>query len=441
MAEMDEIMGHLEVVGNRLHVGGVPCTEIADEFGTPTYVYDAERVLENYRRLRDGLEAHADRGVVVYYAVKANFNPTLLRALAGEGAHADVLSIHETEFALRTGFPRERIMFTGTSVTDETMEHLLERGVLINIDSFSQMRRLARVAPEGLEVSVRWNPGEGAGFDPKVITAGARSHGRPIKFGIEEGKVLDLCREALDLGLRPVGLHQHIGSGWTGRDIDRFLDTVSLTLGMAERMTGLLGHDLMQVDFGGGPGIPYRPGQEEFPVERYCEGICRQVADSGLGVERICVESGRYIVGDAGVLLTRVNTVEGKSGNTIVGVDAGFNTLLRPAFYGEYVGDGFREAYHEIVDATRVEGPRDRCTVAGPLCETGDLLAIDRWMTLPEEGDVLAILGAGAYGYSMASVYNLQPRPAEVVVPAKMLVTKREDFEGLARSYREGELS
>ena len=438
MAEMIEIKGHLEVEDNRLHIGGIPCTEIADEFGTPTYVYNTDRVLENYRRLRDGLEANADREIVVYYAVKANFNPAILRTLAGEGAHADVLSVHEAEFALRTGFPRERIMYTGTSVTDETMEHLLEKGILINIDSFSQMRRLARIAPDGLEVSVRWNPGEGAGFDPKVITAGARSHGRPVKFGIEEGKVLDLCREALELGLRPVGLHQHIGSGWTGDDVDRFLDTVALTLGMAERMADLLGHDLRQVDFGGGPGIPYRPEQEEFPIERYCEGICRQVADSAFGVERICVESGRYIVGDAGVLLTRANTVEEKSGNTIVGVDAGFNTLLRPAFYGEYVGDRFREAYHEIVDASRVEGPRDHCTVAGPLCETGDLLAIDRWMTRPEEGDTLAILGAGAYGYSMASVYNLQPRPAEVVVPAGKLVTRREDLESLTHNYPEG---
>ncbi len=345
MVEMIEIKGHLEVEDNKLHVGGVPCTEIAEEFGTPTYVYNTDRVLENYRRLRDGLEASADREVVVYYAVKANFNPAIMRALAGEGAHADVLSVHEAEFALRTEFPRERIMFTGTSVTDETMEHLLERGILINIDSFSQMRRLARISPEGLEVSVRWNPGEGAGFDPKVITAGARSHGRPVKFGIEEGKVLDLCREALELGLRPVGLHQHIGSGWTGDDVDRFLDTVTMTLVMAERMADLLGHDLRHVDFGGGPGIPYRPEQEEFPIERYCEGICRRVADSALGVERICVESGRYIVGDAGVLLTKANTVEEKSSSTIVGVDAGFNTLLRPAFYGEYVEDIFREAY------------------------------------------------------------------------------------------------
>jgi diaminopimelate decarboxylase len=213
MFEMREIPEHLESINNTLHIGGRRCTVIADDFGTPVYVYNLDRVTDNYQRLKDGLELHADRDVVVYYAVKANFNPAILRTLAGKGAQADILSVYEAEFALRYGFDADRIMFTGTSVPDEAMKHLLEKGILINIDSFSQMRRLARLAPEGLEVSIRWNPGEGAGFDPGVITAGAKSHGRPVKFGIEEGKVLELCEEALDLGLHPVGLHQHIGSG------------------------------------------------------------------------------------------------------------------------------------------------------------------------------------------------------------------------------------
>jgi diaminopimelate decarboxylase len=369
--------------------------------------------------------------VDVYYAVKANFNPEILEVLAKEGSYADVLSVYETEFCLQSGFPKNRIMFTGTSVTDETMKYLLEKGVLINIDSFSQMRRLSKMAPEGLEVSVRWNPGEGVGFNPSVITAGSRSHGRPIKFGIEEEKVIALCEEALELGLRPVGLHQHIGSGWTGEDIGYFLSTVEATLDMAGRMTDVLGYDLRQVDFGGGPGIPYEPHHEEFPVDTYCEGICRMVTQSGLEFERICIESGRYIVGDSGLLLTRVNTVEKKYGNLIVGIDTGFNALIRPVLYGTYVDDVFKEAYHGIIVADRVEGPKDWCNIAGPICETGDLFAIDRMMTRPKEGEILAILGVGAYGYSMASVYNLQPRPAEVIVPQKKLVTKRDDLESL----------
>jgi len=433
---MREVPNHLEIRGNELNIGGISCVDLANSFGTPTYVYNSERILDNYERMASVLESHSDREVVVYYAVKANFNPIILKILGEQGAHADVLSMYETEFALNNGFDKDAILFTGTSVSDETMKYLLERGVLINIDSRSQMRRLAEFAPEGLRISIRWNPGEGAGFDPKVITAGAESHGRPIKFGIEERRVLESCEEAVSLGLHPIGLHQHIGSGWTGNDVDHFLKIVDSTLIMAEKMTKQLGYELEQVDFGGGPGIPYRPDQKEFPIERYGRGIFESVRRSGLGFNRVCVESGRYIVGDSGVLLTRVNTVEEKSGHLIVGVDAGFNSLLRPAFYGHYDDEGvFHEAYHEVVVANRVVGPQDDCTIAGPICETGDLLAIKRPMTLPREGEVLAILDAGAYGYSMSSVYNLQPRPAEVIVPEPRLATKRENFEALTRNY------
>jgi diaminopimelate decarboxylase len=297
------------------------------------------------------------------------------------------------------------------------------------------MRRLAKIAPDALPVSIRWNPGEGAGFNPAVITAGAESHGRPIKFGIEEDRILELCSEALSLGLKPVGLHQHIGSGWTGDDVDHFLETVDSTLQLASQMADALGYPLEQLDLGGGPGIPYKPGQQEFPVDRYGEGIFSCIKDSNIKFKRLCIESGRYIVGDAGVLLTRVNTVEKKYGNLLVGVDAGFNTLVRPAFYGIYEGDQFHETYHHIVIVERVTGPQAECTIAGPLCETGDLLAVKREMTKPEEGETLAILGAGAYGYSMASIYNFQPRPPEVILPGCIQAVRRETYTDLVHLH------
>ena len=423
-----EIDGHLEVLKNELFIGGENCVKLANKFETPTYVYNSERIKSNFFRIRDSLEKHADREVSVYYAVKANFNPQILSLLSGLGAYADIVSLNEAYFARYNGFIAERIMFTGTSVDDGTMQALLDSGVMINIDSFSQLERLAKYAPKGLEISVRWNPGKGAGFNPKTITAGAESHGRPIKFGIEEKLVLKLCERAKRLGLKVKSLHQHIGSGWLGEDVYDFLDTVSLTLDMARKMTKALGYSLDQVDFGGGPGIRYKEDQKDFPVDAYGKGICDRVKASNLKFERICIEPGRYIVGDSGVLLTRVNTVEVKNGNLIVGVDAGFNTLIRPAFYG---------AHHEIVDASRILGPEDICTIAGPLCETGDLLAIKRRMTRPREGDVLAILNAGAYGYSMSSVYNLQPRAAEVMVTngSPRLITRRETVRDLKRLH------
>jgi diaminopimelate decarboxylase len=189
---------------------------------------------------------------------------------------------------------------------------------------------------------------------------------------------------------------------------------------MAKRMSDLLGHDLYQVDFGGGPGIRYEEKQKDFEIEVYGKGICERVERSGLKFERIAIEPGRYIVGDSAVLLSRVNTVEVKNNNLIVGIDAGFNTLIRPAFYG---------AYHEVVNASKVEGDQDVCNFAGPLCETGDMLAVNRTMTRPEEGDVLAILDAGAYGFSMASRYNAQSLPAEVIIRhgTHKLIRRREE--------------
>ncbi|KON27652.1 hypothetical protein AC481_04175 [miscellaneous Crenarchaeota group archaeon SMTZ-80] len=415
--------GHLEVKDNKLIIGGFPCEDIATRFGTPTYVYNENRIKDNFFRLKESLEKHADREVVIYYAVKANYAPLILKLLSNKGAYADVVSLNETWIARHVGFDEDKIMFTGTSVDDATLIYLLDSKILINIDSFSQLNRLAKYKEKmqisnEVDVSVRWNPGSGAGFNQKTITAGAESHGVPIKFGIQEDRVLDLCREAKKNGMNVVGLHQHIGSNW--HDVADFLTTVDSTLNMAKKITDFLGHDLYQVDFGGGPGIRYEEKQKDFQIEAYGKGICERVEKSDLKFKRIAIEPGRYIVGDSAVLLSRVNTVEVKNNNLIIGIDAGFNTLIRPAFYS---------AHHEIVNASKVEGNQDVCNIAGPLCETGDMLAVNRTMTRPEEGDVLAILDAGAYGFSMASRYNAQSLPSEVLIShgAYKLIRRREE--------------
>jgi diaminopimelate decarboxylase len=276
-----------------------------------------------------------------------------------------------------------------------------------------------------MEVSIRWNPGFGAGFCGSTITAGKESHGRPIKFGVEEAKVLDVCQMAKNYGKRVVGLHQHIGSGWKGEDVYMFLETVNRTVEMA-RVIEDQNDELRFIDFGGGPGIPYQEGEPEFPIDVYAEGICNEVKNSGLGIETIYVEPGRYVVGDAGILLTEVNTVEEKNGNLIIGVDAGFHTLVRPAFYGEEDKDGnFVPCYHEITSCVRGYD-KGVVTVVGLLCETGDVLAIKREMEIPNEGDVLAVLNAGAYGHVMASNYNSWPLPAEVMIKDGNLALIRE---------------
>ena len=343
-----------------------------------------------------------------------------MKLLSEAGAWVDVVSPFEAKVALDTGYSREKILFTGTSVSDSDLNALVELGVMINIDSFSQMRRLAGLGQ--FNVAIRWNPGEGAGYHDYVITAG-----KLIKFGIPEDRILKAFSEAIDLGFQPIGLHQHIGSGWLEQEVEIFLETVDKTLALAERVTAEIGHDLQFVDFGGGPGIPYKPGEPDFPVEKYARGICDKVKSSGLGFKAIAIEPGRYLVGDAGILLTEVNTVEDK-GIPIIGVDAGFGTLIRPALYG---------SYHQFVISGKADHEPDReFMVAGNLCESGDIFHDPkklRAMPTPDEGDILAILDAGAYGYSMASSYNMRPMPAEVMIQdgKARLIRERQTYNDL----------
>ncbi|MBN2330606.1 MAG: diaminopimelate decarboxylase [Candidatus Aenigmarchaeota archaeon] len=415
--------GHLEVHDGKLLIGGEQAEKLAVRYGTPLYVYNGDRVIDNYKRVKALLDNHSDREVRVYYSAKANSSLAVMKILAISGAYADVVSPNEARLALDAGFKRERIMFTGTSVSEPDLREVAGLGVMINIDSFSQMRKLAKLGR--FRVSIRWNPGEGAGGHEHTITAG-----RFVKFGIPEGKILEAFREARKLGLDPVGLHQHIGSGWLGKDVDTFLATVGRTLSIARKVTDVLGRELEFVDFGGGPGIPYRPDEAEFPLDRYAHGICRQVKDSGLRFKAIAVEPGRYIVGDAGILLTRINTVEEK-GVPVIGVDSGFCSLLRPALYG---------AYHHMVVCNKADKRPDKeWLVAGNLCESGDVFNESksslRPLPTPQEGDILAILDAGAYGFSMSSRYNSRALPAEALVfkGRDMLIRKRECYGDLLR--------
>lgn len=227
-----------------------------------------------------------------------------------------------------------------------------------------------------------------------------------------------------------MGLHQHIGSGWLGNDVETFLATVDKTLNVARQVTDILGRELEFVDFGGGPGIPYRPDEVDFPLDKYAHGICRKVKDSGLHFKAIAVEPGRYIAGDAGILLTKINTVEEK-GVPVIGVDSGFGSLLRPAMYGAY--------HHMVICSKADKRPDKEWIVAGNLCESGDVFneskSKPRPLPTPNEGDILAILDAGAYGFSMSSRYNSRALPAEALVMKgrDMLIRKRECYGDLLR--------
>jgi len=419
------LLGTLENRGGELYVDGVSALKLAERFDTPLYVTSETRVRENYRRLHRALTRNYEK-VRIHYAAKANTSLSLLRILENEGAYVDAVSPGEVFLALRVGFPPKRILFTGTSVRDDELKFLLDSNVTINVDSLSQLNRLLKMAtPDTL--SARINPEVEAGFHVHVVTAG-----RDSKFGVWESEAVETYRRAKEAGVRRFGIHMHIGSGIL--TVEPFLLAAEKLLRVAKEVHDQTGVDFEFVNVGGGLGVPYKPGEEELDLDLFSSRLLslfrRKIEEYGLGNPFFCVEPGRYIVCDAGILLTRVNTLKSTPFKKFLGVDAGFNTLVRPAMYG---------SYHPILVANKLNLPsQETYDVAGPLCESGDILARDRKLPEVEEGDLIAILNAGAYGYSMSSQYNSRPRAAEVLVKdgEYALVRERETVEGLASGQK-----
>jgi diaminopimelate decarboxylase len=401
---------------NKLILAGRKAEDLAGEFGTPLYVYGKNAVGTRYAILERILAANSPVDAWICYAMKANPHPAILSLLRIKGSRVDAVSPNEVGAAMAAGFPPERILFTGTSVSLDDLERVFViDGLTLNIDAAEQLEFMGRFKrkkcpKKNIRVSVRWNPGIGRGFNPRVITAGRRSSdGTPIKFGVEEGKVLGVFERARALGFVPVGLHHHLGSGWVREDFAAVREAADKMVQKAKELEKR-GFPLEFLDFGGGFGPRYARGQGMFPVERYLQHISRAVAEAGLAVKAIAVEPGKFLVGDAGALLLRVEYVKESYGNLFACVNGGtYNTVPRPAIY--------LQAFHEIVNASRVGGgPKARMTVAGNLCETGDVFGKERLMPWPKSGDILAVLGAGAYCRSMASTFNLREIPREILV-------------------------
>lgn len=413
---------------DKLYIDGVSTIELAEKFDTPLYVISETRIRENYRRIRDALIRNYPK-VRIYYAAKANTNISVLGILENEGAYLDAVSLGETFLALKTGFSPERLLFTGTSVRNDELKSLLKSNVAINIDSLSQLNRLLKMTVPNL-LSVRINPEIGAGHHDHCITAGKDS-----KFGLWEEDAIKAYKIARKAGVKQFGIHMHIGSGILA--IDPFILAIEKLLDIAKRIHDQTGADFEFIDMGGGLGIPYKPEDKELNLDLFSNKILslfqKRIYEYGLGEPFFCVEPGRRIVCDAGILLTTVNTVKTTPFKKFVGVDAGFNTLIRPTMYG---------SYHPILVANKVGFPEEETyDVAGPICESGDILARDRKMPSIREGDLLAVLNSGAYGYSMSSQYNSRPRAAEVLVKngKYALIRERENFDDLLAGQRVAE--
>ncbi len=396
---------------------GQSLEELARRHGTPLYVY-SRGLLE--QAFRDYDQAFAELPHLVCYALKANANGALLRVLAGLGAGADIVSGMELRAALRAGFPPGRITFSGVGKTEEELRLGLAAGIAeFNCESEGEIEALSRLASAGggpARIALRVNPDIDAQSHPYISTGLRES-----KFGIELAAAEEVLERARRRpGIEVVGVQCHIGSQI--RELDP-LEQAARELAALARRLQARGFALRHVDVGGGLGVDYDGEGAPTPAELAAR-VVPAVRELGLP---LVVEPGRSLVARAGLLLTRVLYLKRNRDKRFVIVDAGMNDLLRPALY---------EAHHRIEPVLAPRAERWRADVVGPVCESGDFLALDRELPALEPGDLLAVRDAGAYGWSMSSTYNLRPRAAEVLLEdgSARVVRRRETFEDLVRT-------
>lgn len=396
---------------------------LAEEFGTPLYVYNEKILRERMQRM-----AHLITypGFTANYSIKTNSNLSILKLALEEGLNADAMSPGEIFLLLKAGFPKERIFYVSNNVSAEELQYAIDHGVVISLDSLSQLELFGRINRGG-SCAVRLNPGYGAGHHEKVITAGKKT-----KFAISEADVPEIMRIASKYDLKIIGINQHIGS--------LFMDGTPFMLAVEQFLKiAMQFKNLEFVDFGGGFGIPYHKleGEQEFDLSAFGAALEKVVEDWSERYGRKVVfksEPGRYIAAEGGVILGTVHAKKNNSGVRYIGTDIGMNVLIRPAMYNSWHDiEIFRNGTLQD-DTNGIE----KVTIVGNICESGDILAKERELPVVHEGDVLCVLDAGAYGYSMCSNYNNRLRPAEVLIGLDgepKLIRRRDTLEDLLANF------
>lgn len=410
-------MHHFYYRGGELHCEDVPLSRIAREVGTPVYVYSTETLVRHFRAF-DG----AFQGIphLVCFSAKSNSNLAILSLFGSMGGGVDIVSGGELYRALRAGIPPDRIVYSGVGKTEEEMDAAIRASILMfNIESSQELEVLEERAGKlgrKAHIAIRINPD----VDPQThpyISTGLRKN----KFGIEMGRALEDYRRASRMAhLEVVGVDCHIGSQITR--LEPFLDALECIKELTRRLRAEEGIEVRYLDLGGGLGITYDEESPPHPTE-YARGVVELTRDLGC---TLVLEPGRVLVGNAGVLLTRVlYTKEGEAKHFVI-VDAGMNDLARPSLYG---------SYHRIqpVEESCLLGEEQVADLVGPICESTDFLAKDRRMPRFGRGDLVAVMSAGAYGFSMSSNYNSRPRAAEVLVRGQdyFVIRRRETYEDL----------
>ena len=410
-------MNYFEYKNDQLYAEDVPLAELATRVGTPFYVYST-RTLRRHFRVFD--EAFAGTDHLICYAMKALSNLSILKLFASMGAGFDIVSVGELMRCLRVGADPKKIVFSGVGKTDEEIAAALEAGILmINVESRPELHRISEVAARmkrNAPVSLRVNPDLDPGTHPHISTG----H-RDSKFGIPLSQVDEYYADARGLkNLELVGLSTHIGSQIT--EVGPFAEEGQKVAAIVKRLRAA-GISLKYLDLGGGLGIPYQ--ESPPPPSEYAASLLPPLRDLGL---KLITEPGRVMVGNAGVLVTRVLYIKETDVKRFVVIDGAMNDLIRPVLY---------EAYHEIRPVDRhASGKQVVADVVGPVCESGDFFAREREMPEPKRDDLLAVMSAGAYGFVMASNYNSRPRAPEILVDGKdvHIIRHRDSFDDIVRN-------
>ncbi len=401
-----------------LFIEGTSAAELVSKYGTPLYVTSRRRIEENYKTMHEKFKKHF-RKFSIKYAVKANSNPNIIRVLSECGAGADVSNLIELNLAREGGMKVSEMLMSPNNLAKEELRAAANEGATINFDDTGQMKLIADSLPE--TVCFRVNPGVGKGEFPGTTTAGPEA-----KFGIPETHIVEAYRQAMSFGAQKFGIQMMTGSNVL--DPEYFGASTSRLMRIVSRISGELGINFDFVDIGGGYGVPYRPGEQNLDLDKVAENVHNSMEtamkSSGSEIPELLVEPGRYLVSDSTVLLATVTNVK-KYEKTFVGTDAGMNTLMRPALYG---------AYHPIVVANRMNERQSlKADVVGQICENTDRLGKDREIPEVEYGDIIAVLDAGAYGYSMSNQFNGHGRAAEVMVEQgkERLIRRAENLQDL----------
>ncbi|OEK02973.1 diaminopimelate decarboxylase [Roseivirga sp. 4D4] len=402
---------------DRYKVQGVDLIDLANEYGTPLYVYDAEKIKHQFDRLNN---AFSGVKLKVKYATKSLTNLSILKLLKSYGSELDCVSIQEVKLGLRAGFEPEQILYTPNCVSFEEIKEAVEIGVMINLDNISLLEQFGHEYHGSVPVCIRLNPHIMAGGNKKISTGHADS-----KFGISIYQMTHILRVVKTYNLNVVGLHMHTGSDILDSEV--FLRAADILYDAAKNF-----ENLQFIDFGSGFKVAYKEGDITTDIEDLGKKLSASFQDFcreyGRELE-MWFEPGKFLVSESGMFLVKTNVVKTTPATVFAGVDSGMNHLIRPMMY---------DAYHEIVNLSNPTGTQRVYTIVGYICET-DTFGLDRKLGEVKEGDILAFKNAGAYAFSMASNYNSRLRPAEVLIyeGKAHLIRKREVFEDLTRNLVE----